>query len=323
MKNIEISVVVPVYKESEIIEDFYQQLINVMEKIKINFEIIFINDDNPDSETMQVLKKIHSHDERVKVISFTRNFGHQIALTAGIDYAEGEAVIMLDSDLQHPPDLIPTLIDYWKKGYDIVYTVRQDVLGENFLKKFFSKSFYLVMSKIANIDMGFNCADFRLLSRKAAGGFRKIKENTRFVRGLVSWIGYRRIGVPFVAKERHKGKSKYSVRKNIGFALDAILSFSNFPIRIISFTGILISSVSFIYIIRVIFYLTVEKGVIPDWLPITTIILFLSGIQLLMLGIVGEYVAKIYSETKNRPLYLIDEIYDNAGGGKHEYSVKI
>lgn len=312
MKNIEISIVAPVYKEKEIIEDFYQQLIKVMEKLKSSFEIIFVHDDSPDSGTMQVLKKIHSHDERVKVISFTRNFGHQIALSAGIDYAGGDAVIMLDSDLQHPPDLIPTLIDYWKQGYDIVYTLRQDVLGENFLKKLFSKSFYLVMSKIANIDMGFNCADFRLLSRKAADSFRQIKENTRFVRGLVSWLGYRKIGVPFVAGERNKGKSKYSVRKNIGFALDAILSFSNFPIRIISFSGILVSSISFIYIIRIIFDLLFKKGAIPDWLPITTIILFLIGVQLVMLGIVGEYVAKIYSETKNRPLYLIDEVYDKS-----------
>jgi len=314
MKNIEISVVVPVYKESEIIEYFYQQLLKVMERLGMSFEIIFINDDNPDSETMQVLKRILSQDERIKIISFTRNFGHQVALTAGIDYARGDAVIMLDSDLQHPPELIRTLIDYWKQGYDIVYTVRKDVLGENFLKKFFSRSFYFVMSKIANIDMGFNCADFRLLSRKAADSFRKIKENTRFVRGLVSWMGYKKIGVPFVAGERIKGQSKYSVRKNIGFALDAILSFSNFPIRIISFAGMIVSMLSFIYIIRIIFYLVVERGTLPDWLPITTIILFLSGIQLIMLGIVGEYVAKIYSETKNRPLYLIDEIYDKSGG---------
>jgi len=308
MKNIEISIVVPVYKEEEVIEEFYNKLVKVMEATKFSFEIIFINDDYPDSSTMVVLKKICQRDPRVLVIGFTRNFGHQIALTAGIDYARGEAVIMLDSDLQHPPDLIPDLIKAWKQGYDVVYTIRQDVLGEPALKKLFSKLFYLMMSKISDVDMGFNCADFRLISRKAADGFRKIRENTRFIRGLISWIGYKKTSLPFIADQRYKGKSKYSLRKNLAFALDGVLSFSNFPIRLISFMGVLISSISFIYILRVAYYVIFAKEAIPDWLPITTITLFLSGIQMLMLGIIGEYVAKIFTETKNRPLYLLDKI---------------
>lgn len=312
--DIEISIVVPVYKEEEIIDEFYGRLADVMKKTNFNFEIIFVNDDYPGSKTMKVLKEIHLRDSRVRIIGLTRNFGHQIALTAGIDYARGEAVIMLDSDLQHPPDLIADLINHWKQGYDIVYTIRQDVLGETFFKKLFSRLFYYTMSKISDIDMGFNCADFRLMSRKAVEGFKKIRENTRFIRGLVSWMGYKKVGLPFVANERYRGKSKYSLRKNLAFALDGLLSFSNFPIRIISFIGILISLVSFVYIVRVAYFVMFAKEAIPDWLPITTIILFLSGIQMVMLGIIGEYIAKIFTETKNRPLYLVDEIIgDNKG----------
>ncbi len=311
MKNDTVSIVVPVYKEKEVIEEFYNELMKVMEYMRNNFEVIFVNDDTADSETMQILKKIHYSDERVRVISLSRNFGHQIALTAGIDYARGDAVIMLDGDLQHPPKLIPAMIDYWKQGYDIVYTIREDVLGENTLKKLFSKMFYLTMAKITNIDIGFNCADFRLMSRKAVEGFSRIKEKTRFIRGLIGWMGYRRIGISFVAQERNKGKSKYSFRKSLALALDGILSFSNFPIRIISSAGILISLLSFIYMMRIAYFVYIEKGIIPDWLPISSIILFLSGIQMVMLGILGEYVAKIFTETKNRPLYLIDSIYDH------------
>lgn len=310
MERIDVSVVAPVYKEEEVIRDFYNELRKVMEKSGTAFEIIFVNDDYSTSEAMKILKEIHSNDSRVVVIGLTRNFGHQVALTAGIDYARGEAVVMLDSDLQHPPEIILTLIDYWKKGYDVVYTMREDVLGEKFFKKFSSKMFYLLMSKISDIDMGFNCADFRLMSRRAVNDFKKLKEKSRFIRGLVSWIGYKKISISYIGKERIKGKSKYSFKKILKFALDGILSFSNFPIRLISLIGIIISTTSFLYILRVGYFIFFTKNVIPDLLPITSIILLLCGVQMIMLGIIGEYIAKIYTETKNRPLYLIDEIHD-------------
>ncbi len=310
MKKIDISVVAPVYKEKEIIRDFYNKLIKVLEKSGAIFEVIFVNDDYSNSETMKILKDIHDRDPRVVVIGLTRNFGHQVALTAGIDYARGEAVVMLDSDLQHPPELILTLIDYWKKGYEIVYTERQDVLGESFFKKFSAKLFYMFMSKISDVEMGINCADYRLMSRKAVNDFKKVKEKSRFIRGVVSWMGYKKIGVPYTAQERTKGKSKYSLKKILSFALEGILSFSNFPIRMISFVGLIISSTSFIYIIRVAYFVLFTEEKVPDVLPITSIILFLCGVQMVMLGVIGEYVAKIFTETKNRPLYLVDEVHD-------------
>jgi len=310
MKNLDISIVVPVYREEEIIEEFYSKLIKVMEKSGSVFEIIFVNDDYPGSETMKKLKEIHNNDPRVVLIGLTRNFGHQMALTAGIDYARGEAVVTLDGDLQHPPELILTLIDNWKKGYDIVYTIRQDVFGETLFKKLSSKMFYLLMSKISDIDIGFNCADFRLMSRKAVNGFKTFKEKARFIRGIVGWMGYKRIGITYIAGERTKGETKYSTKKIVSFALNGILSFSTFPIRMISLFGLIISSVSFVYLLRVGYFVLFTKEKIPDMLPITTVILFLCGIQMLMMGIIGEYLAKVFTETKDRPLYLIDEIFD-------------
>jgi dolichol-phosphate mannosyltransferase len=311
MQKINISVVVPVYREDEIIEDFYSKLVKVMDKSGKTFEIIFVHDDSSDSETMKKLIDIHKSDRRVIIIGLTRNFGHQIALTAGIDHASGDAVVMLDADLQHPPQLILTLIEKWEKGYDIVYTIREDVLGETFLKKISSKVFYKLIARISNVDMGINCADYRLMSRKAVNGFKSLSEKSRFIRGLVSWMGYRKMGVPYIGQERIKGTTKYSLKKMLKFALDGILSFSNFPIRVISIVGLFISLTSFIYIIRVGYFILFTETEIPGFLPITTLLLFLSGIQMVMLGIIGEYIAKIFTETKNRPLYLIDRIYDS------------
>lgn len=310
MKRIDISIVVPVYREEEIINDFYNELVKVVESSGTVFEIIFVHDDRSNSETMQKLKEIHYNDPRVVIIGLTRNFGHQIALTAGMDYARGEAVITMDGDLQHPPELIPALIENWKKGYDIVYTIREDVLGESFFKKYSAKLFYRIMSRISDIDMGINCADFRLMSRKTVEEFKRLKEKSRFIRGLVSWMGYNKIGVTYIAKERAKGETKFSLRKIISFALNGLLSFSNFPIRLISFVGLIVSSVSFLYLIRVTYFFLFTEEEIPNMLPITTIILILCGVQMLMLGIIGEYIAKIFTETKNRPIYIIDEVYD-------------
>lgn len=307
MAAVEISVVVPVYREEEIIEQFYQELSSVMKGLEMPYEVIFVDDQS--DATLEILKRIQRKDDRVKTISLSRNFGHQIALTAGMDFAAGNAVIMLDADLQHPPKVIPELIERWKEGYDIVYTIREDVRGESFFKRLSSRMFYALMSKIAEIDMDFNTADFRLMSRKAVDGFDQIREKARFMRGLVSWIGYRKISLKYVGAERSGGRSKYSLRRLLRLALDGILSFSLFPIRLISATGLVVSFFSFIYILRVIYFVLFTTEKIPDLLPITTLILFFSGVNMVMTGIIGEYVAKVFIESKNRPLYLVDELY--------------
>jgi dolichol-phosphate mannosyltransferase len=311
MKRDYISIIVPVYKEEKVIESFYAELKNVLKKIDFDHELIFINDDHPDSETLSILKRLSGFDDTLKIISFTRNFGHQMALSAGLDYATGSAVLMLDADLQHPPSLIPKMIDYWKKGYDIVYTVRDDSMGVSLFNKIASPIFYKIINKISDTDIGFNCSDFRLMSRKVVDNFKRLKENARFIRGMVGWMGHKKIAVKFVCNKREMGRSKYSFKRKLRFALDGILSFSNFPIRIISLLGLVVSFMSFLYIIRIFIYIFFSHEPIPHYLPAITTMLFLSGIQMLMLGVLGEYIAKIFSETKNRPLYLIDEIYEN------------
>lgn len=313
MNKMDISIVAPVYQEEGIIGDFYRELNQVLNGLRMQYEIIFV-DDGSGRPTQQALQVIADGDPHVKVIRLSKNFGHQVALTAGIDNADGDAVITLDSDLQHPPALIPTLIDNWKKGYDIVYTIRQDTKGESFFKKATARIFYSLMSRITDIDMDANCADFRLMSRKAVEGFKKIRENTRFIRGIVGWMGYQKIGIPFEAGERIKGRSKYTIRKMLKFALNGILSFSVVPIRFISITGLLVSSISFLYLLRVGYFVLFTKEKMPNLLPITTLILFLVGVQMLMLGVIGEYLAEVFTESKHRPLYLIDEVYTGKKG---------
>lgn len=308
MKPIELSVVIPVYREEEVLPLFYQRLKAVLESLNLSYEMLFV-DDQTDEPTVRLLKEIADEDACVKVISLSRNFGHQVALTAGIDHAAGAAVLMLDGDLQHPPELIPTLLDHWRQGYDIVYTIRQRTEGISPFKRVFSRLFYLLMSKIADVDMDFNCADFRLMSRKAVDGFKQVRERARFIRGIVGWMGYRKVGIPFTSVEREKGQTKYSPRKLLKFALDGILSFSVVPIRLISLLGLMISGISFLYFLRILYYVFFNQGKWPEHLPTLTLILFVAGIQLVMMGVLGEYLAQVFTETKNRPLYLVDEIY--------------
>ncbi len=308
MNKCEISIVAPVYQEEEIIGEFHEKLTEVMRGVGLTYEVIYV-DDGSGIATFNALKKIADSDQHVKILRLSRNFGHQAALTAGIDNASGDAVIMLDSDLQQPPALIPTLIKHWKDGYDIVYTVRDDVKGASFFKKLTASIFYRLMARITDVDMDMNCADFRLMSRKAVEGFKKIRENARFIRGLVGWMGYRKIAVPYIGLERKKGRSKYTLGKMFKFAMNGILSFSVAPIRLISLAGLFVSISSFLYLLRVAYFVLFEKQVIPDLLPITSLILFLVGVQMLMIGVLGEYLAEVFTQVKNRPLYLVDEIY--------------
>ncbi|MBP7828578.1 MAG: glycosyltransferase family 2 protein [Kiritimatiellae bacterium] len=308
MKTIELSVVVPVFREEEIIGEFHRRLNAVLETTGLAFEILYV-DDQSDGPTVTLLKKIADGDGRVKVVSLSRNFGHQVALTAGIDLARGAAVVMLDGDLQHPPELIPTLIGKWREGYDIVYTIRQETKGISPMRRSASRLFYALMTRITEVDMDIHCADFRLMSRRAVEGFKQVRESARFIRGIVGWMGYRKIGIPFTSTERERGRSKYSPRKLFKFALDGILSFSVVPIRMISLVGLAVSGISFLYFLRILYYVFFSQQRSPANLPTLTLILFVSGIQLVMMGVLGEYLGQVFTETKNRPLYLVDEIY--------------
>lgn len=302
----DISVVIPVFNEAGNIERLYARLESVMNDIGMSREYIFVDDGSIDG-SLAILKELNKKDQRVKVVSFSRNFGHQIALTAGLDHSIGKATICMDADLQHPPELIPTLVDYWKKGYDVVYTVRTETQKATFLKTLTSKFFYWAINKIAHTNIPENAADFRLISRRAVDVLKNIKERDRFLRGLVCWIGFNQIAVPYVAQPRLHGKSKYSFIRMLRFALDGMTSFSSAPLYAATFLGLVVSLLSFFYGVFVLYARLFTDRSVPGWTSIITLILFLGGVQLVCVGIMGEYVGRIFNEVKRRPLYLIRE----------------
>jgi dolichol-phosphate mannosyltransferase len=300
-----ISVVIPAYNESgnihRIAEKISEQLKNITP-----YEIIFVDDGSIDS-TLKEIKKVMKTNSSVKFISFSRNFGHQKALKAGIDYANGDCVITMDADLQHPPELLGKLIEKWKEGFDIVYTIRKDAQKSNFLKRASSRLFYRLINMISDIDIPPGAADFRLLDKKVVKEIRNFKENWLFIRGIVSWLGFKQIGIEYCVEDRYSGESKYNLKKMISFAIEGITSFSIVPLRISIMLGFFISCLAFFYTVYALLAKFYFKTALPGWTSILISILFLGGIQLIFLGLIGEYLGKMFIETKNRPTYVIKE----------------
>lgn len=251
---------------------------------------------------------MHQHDPRVKAISFSRNFGHQAALSAGIDYARGDAVIMMDGDLQHPPELLPTLIQYWLDGNDIVYTVREDTVGVSKFKLRTARWFYSLINKIGNVNIPPNTADFRLLSRPVLNELKRLDERALFLRGLVQWVGFTHHAVPYTADKRFAGTTKYHIRNMLKLAMDGITSFSNAPLHLSLYLGFTISMFSFLYGLFAIYMKLFTDSVLPGWTSILVAVLFLGGVQLITIGIIGLYVGKLYTEVKNRPRYIVRDV---------------
>lgn len=302
-----ISIVVPMYFEEEVAQECYNRLFTVMQINNLNYEIIFVNDGSTD-QTMDILTEIANKDPQVKIINFARNFGHQIAVTAGIDYANGNAIVIIDADLQDPPELIPLLVDKWKEGYEVVYAKRKARKGETWFKLQTAKYFYKFLNYMSDINIPKDTGDFRIIDRKVADVFIKMTERNRFVRGMMSWIGFRQTFIEYERDERFAGETKYPLKKMIKFASDGIIAFSTKPLRIVMTLGLF--SV-FISILVLIYSLTVKifgENIQSGWTSIMVAITFFSGIQLLGLGIVGQYVARIYDESKNRPIYTIKEL---------------
>lgn len=302
-----ISIVVPMYFEEEVAQECYNRLFTVMQKNNLNYEIIFVNDGSTD-QTMDILTEIANKDPQVKIINFARNFGHQIAVTAGIDYANGNAIVIIDADLQDPPELIPLLVDKWKEGYEVVYAKRKARKGETWFKLQTAKYFYKFLNYMSDINIPEDTGDFRIIDRKVADVFSKMTERNRFVRGMMSWIGFRQTFIEYERDERFAGETKYPLKKMIKFASDGIIAFSTKPLRIVMTLGLF--SV-FISILVLIYSLTVKifgENIQTGWTSIMVVITFFSGIQLLGLGIVGQYIARIYDESKNRPIYTIKEL---------------
>ncbi|HDR4420529.1 TPA: glycosyltransferase family 2 protein [Bacillus cereus] len=301
-----ISVVVPMYFEEEVAQECYNRLKSVMLQNDINYEFVFVNDGSTD-RTMEILSEIAANDYRTKIVNFARNFGHQIAVTAGIAAAKGDAIVIIDADLQDPPEVIPELIAKWEEGYEVVYAKRKQRKGETWFKLLTAKYFYKFLNYMSDIDIPKDTGDFRIIDRKVADVFNQMTERNRFIRGMMSWVGFRQTYVEYERDERFAGETKYPLKKMIKFASDGIIAFSTKPLRIVMTLGLLSVLISIIVLLYTITVKIIGSGTQTGWASIMVAITFFSGIQLLGLGIVGQYIARIYDESKNRPIYIVKE----------------
>lgn len=300
------SVVVPVYNEEEVVRECYERLTSVMTAQCQEYELIFVDDGSRDG-TLEILSDLSENDSSLKILSFSRNFGHQAAISAGMDYSQGKAVIIIDADLQDPPEVIPEMIKKWKEGYDVVYGKRQKRKGESHFKKITAKIFYRFLATQTDLDIPVDTGDFRLIDRKVCDVLSSLTEKNRYVRGLVSFAGFRQTGVSYVRDERFAGETKYPLKKMLKFAMDATTSFSKKPLKIAGIVGLLLSIASFIYLFVTIYLKLFTDLTVSGWASTVSIMLFFNGVMLIMLGIMGEYIGRIYDEVKNRPLYIIKD----------------
>lgn len=304
--KVKYSIIVPMYNEEEVIDHTYGRLKEVMDSSGEPYELIFVNDGSRD-RTMEKANLIASADPNVRLIDFSRNFGHQIAISAGMDYAQGEAIVVIDADLQDPPEVILQMIAKWKEGYEVVYGRRLKRKGETLFKKLTALAFYRLLRSMTNVDIPLDTGDFRLIDRKVCDVLRSLKEKNRFVRGLISWIGFRQTSVEYVREERFAGETKYPLKKMIGFALDAITSFSYKPLKIATYLGFFLSLGSFVYLLIILYQRLFTSTTVEGWTTIVGLNLLFNGIILLLLGVIGEYIGRIYDESKSRPLYIVRE----------------
>ena len=307
MNKPEISIVIPTYCEEGNIVELYEQLKRQLSKSEIHsFEIIFVNDGSKDN-SLEKIKELAIRDERVKYIHFSRNFGHQNALRAGLDFAKGEAVISMDADLQHPPELIPTLIAFWRAGNKVVYTKRKDKNDLSFFKKLTSKMFYKLVNYLSETKLEEGTADFRLLDRSVVEALKNFNENNLFYRGIIPGLGFRQHGIDYIPNERFSGSTKYTFSKMVRFALTGITSSSAKPLYFSIYLGAFLALCSFFYALYAIYVSIFTTEAVAGWTSTIASILFIGGIQLMMLGIVGIYLGKLFSESKKRPNYIIEE----------------
>jgi len=300
-----ISIVIPSYNESGNIELITRKLLHELQQEE-NFEIIFVDDGSTDG-TLKEIKKVMGISKSVKFISLSRNFGHQRALKAGLDHARGDCVIMMDADLQHPPEMVPVLIEKWRQGNDVVYTIRKDSADVNYFKRLTSKYFYRFINSLSDVQIPSGAADFRLIDRKVLEQLVNVKEHWLFIRGIISWIGFRQIGIEYTVQARHSGKSKYTIRKMFSFAIQGLTSFSIVPLRLSIILGILFSLFAFVYGVYALCLKLFTNVPIRGWTSILISVLLLGGIQLVCLGVIGEYLGKMFIETKRRPSYIVRE----------------
>ena len=306
-----LSVVCPCFNESESIDAFYTALKSVLVQLDgLDHEILFVEDGGTDG-TLERLNAIAAADPNVRPYALSRNFGHQIALTAGMDAAAGDAVILMDSDLQHPPALIPEMVRRWRDGHDVVSCVRRRSKDAGALKQLGSSAFYWLVNRLSETPITPGAADFCLLSRRALDALRSMPEHSRFLRGMVSWIGFPRAFVEFDAPARYAGRSKYDLHSMVGLALDAIFSFSSAPLRLATRVGLTVVAAGVCYLVYIVVRLVLLGDLVPGWASAVGVVLVLGGTQLVFIGLIGQYLARIFDESKSRPLYLLKQTPDS------------
>lgn len=301
-----VTILVPAYNEEEVLHMLYERLKQLMDNNeKYDFEILFVNDGSKD-KSLQIMQELREKDKRVCYLNLSRNFGKEIGMIAGLDYAKGDAVVIIDADLQDPPELIPEMLKYWEEGYDDIYAKRKSREGETWLKKMTSKMYYKVLQAFTRIEIQKDTGDFRLLDRRCVEALKSMRETQRYTKGLFSWIGYNKKEILYDRDPRAAGKTKWNYGKLINLSIDGITSFTTSPLRWAAIIGVLISIVGFIYMIYIIIK-TIATGIdVPGYASTMVVILFLGGIQLIFLGVIGEYLGRAFNETKHRPLYFIE-----------------
>ena len=303
------SVVIPVYNEQEVLSEAYSRLTDVMTGMGDPYELIFINDGSKD-DTARIIAEFCNDDPCVRLINFSRNFGHMSAISAGMENARGEAIFIIDADLQDPPEVFPQMAAKWKEGYHVVYGKRVRRKGESIFKRLSAMIFYRFIRRMTSVDMPSDTGEFRLIDRKVCDAVNKLPEKHRYIRGLVSWVGFKQTPVEYTREKRFAGVTKYPLRKMISFAFDAITSFSYKPLKLATILGFLISILSFLYILYITYQRFFTDQTITGWTSTMAVILFTQGIVLMIIGLMGEYIGRIYTELKNRPNYIIQEIVE-------------
>lgn len=306
--NIGISVVVPVYNEQENLDYLFQRLLGVLQSLGLIYEIICINDGSRD-DTLKGLVDYHHRYPEIKIVNLSRNFGKEIALSAGLDYTQGKVVVIIDADLQDPPELIGELLGKWREGYDVVYATRRSRAGETWLKRFTAFGFYRVLNLLSEVAIPDNTGDFRLLDRRVVEALRQLPERNRFMKGLFSWVGYKQTAVMFDRPPRHRGSSSWNYWKLWNFALEGLTSFSFMPLKIWSYVGLAIAIPAVFYATYLILRTLIFGIDVPGYASLMVAVLLFGGIQLVTLGVIGEYLGRIYQEVKGRPLYFVRDIY--------------
>jgi dolichol-phosphate mannosyltransferase len=303
----EVSVVVPVFDEADVLPALFERLCSALDATDVRWELVFVDDGSRDASA-SILRDLAASEPRVVVVTLSRNFGHQLAITAGMDHARGEAIVVMDADLQDPPEVVPDLIARWREGYDVVYGVRTARDEDTVFKRVTAAGFYRVLQWLTPIPIPVDAGDFRLMSRRALSALQRMPERARYVRGMVAWLGYRQTAVPFERAPRRAGETKYPLRKMVAFAADGIVSFSAVPLRLATSLGFVMAATSLVYVLYAVSMKLLVGTAIQGWTSLVAVIVLIGSAQLICLGIIGEYVARIYEEVKGRPLYLVDEV---------------